>query len=166
MKQIEIYTSPLCGYCHAAKRLLSEKGVSFSEIDVSRDPERRAEMGAGIRGQPFDRPADTHGGEDVARTIDHGRTHRRDAGFPFADRHDPALPVRLAPQHPSTGALREGVLILDTDGVVTSTCDHRVTNPPANAELHLKPAEHSIDENVQHCLDFLAEKGFLKPVGA
>ncbi len=44
MKHIEIYTSPLCGYCHAAKRLLSQKGVSFAEIDVSRDPSKRQEM--------------------------------------------------------------------------------------------------------------------------
>lgn len=44
MKPVEIYTSPLCGYCHAAKRLLSQKGVSFSEIDVSRDPGKRQEM--------------------------------------------------------------------------------------------------------------------------
>lgn len=44
MKHVEIYTSPLCGYCHAAKRLLSQKGVSFSEIDVSSDPSKRQEM--------------------------------------------------------------------------------------------------------------------------
>lgn len=44
MKYVEIYTSPLCGFCHAAKRLLSQKNVSFTEIDVSRDPERRREM--------------------------------------------------------------------------------------------------------------------------
>lgn len=44
MKPIEIYTSPLCGFCHAAKRLLTKKGVSFSEIDVFRDPSRKAEM--------------------------------------------------------------------------------------------------------------------------
>lgn len=44
MKPVEIYTSPLCGYCHAAKRLLSQKGVSFSEIDVSRDAAKRGEM--------------------------------------------------------------------------------------------------------------------------
>ncbi|MEO1537496.1 MAG: glutaredoxin 3 [Pseudomonadota bacterium] len=44
MKPVEIYTSPLCGYCFAAKRLLSGKGVSFAEIDVSRDPEKRKEM--------------------------------------------------------------------------------------------------------------------------
>lgn len=44
MKTVEIYTSPLCGFCHAAKRLLSDKGVSFAEIDISREPNRRQEM--------------------------------------------------------------------------------------------------------------------------
>ena len=44
MKTIEIYTSPFCGYCHSAKRLLTEKGASFSEIDVRSDPKRRQEM--------------------------------------------------------------------------------------------------------------------------
>lgn len=44
MKPVEIYSSPLCGFCHAAKRLLTSKGVSFSEIDVLAEPERRAEM--------------------------------------------------------------------------------------------------------------------------
>ncbi|EYD73216.1 Glutaredoxin 3 (Grx2) [Limimaricola hongkongensis DSM 17492] len=42
--QIEIYTSPTCGYCHAAKRLLAHKGVSYNEINVAAQPERRAEM--------------------------------------------------------------------------------------------------------------------------
>ncbi len=44
MQPIEIYTSPLCGFCHAAKRLLNAKGASFAEIDLSREPQRRAEM--------------------------------------------------------------------------------------------------------------------------
>jgi len=44
MQLVEIYTSPLCGFCHAAKRLLKKKGVSFSEIDVFRDPSRKPEM--------------------------------------------------------------------------------------------------------------------------
>ena len=44
MKPIEIYTSPLCGFCHAAKRLLTQKGVSFSEIDVLANPARKPEM--------------------------------------------------------------------------------------------------------------------------
>ena len=41
---IQIYTSPLCGYCHAAKRLLHTKGADFSEIDLAKEPARREEM--------------------------------------------------------------------------------------------------------------------------
>ena len=44
MKPVEIYTSPLCGFCHAAKRLLNQKGVEFSEIDVLANPDRKPEM--------------------------------------------------------------------------------------------------------------------------
>lgn len=44
MKPIEIYTSPLCGFCHAAKRLLNQKGADFTEIDVLADPTRKPEM--------------------------------------------------------------------------------------------------------------------------
>jgi len=44
MKQIEIYTSPLCGFCHAAKRLLNQKGAEFTEIDILTDPSRKPEM--------------------------------------------------------------------------------------------------------------------------
>lgn len=44
MPNVEIYTSPLCGFCHAAKRLLTQKGVTFTEFDVSRDPAKKQEM--------------------------------------------------------------------------------------------------------------------------
>ena len=44
MKTVEIYTSPLCGFCHAAKRLLSQKGVDFSEVDIWANPDRKPEM--------------------------------------------------------------------------------------------------------------------------
>ncbi len=44
MQPVEIYTSPLCGFCHAAKRLLNQKGVDFSEIDVLAQPDRKPEM--------------------------------------------------------------------------------------------------------------------------
>jgi len=44
MKSVEIYTSPLCGFCHAAKRLLTAKGVTFSEVDVLSQPDRKSEM--------------------------------------------------------------------------------------------------------------------------
>jgi glutaredoxin 3 len=40
MSEIEIYTTRYCPYCVAAKRLLSHKGVTFTEIDVSDRVER------------------------------------------------------------------------------------------------------------------------------
>ena len=44
MAKVEIYTSPLCGYCHAAKRLLTKKGVAFEETNVITNPDKRGEM--------------------------------------------------------------------------------------------------------------------------
>ena len=44
MPAIEIYTTRYCPYCNAAKALLKRKGATYSEIDVSRDWERRNEM--------------------------------------------------------------------------------------------------------------------------
>ena len=42
--RIIVYTTPFCGYCSAAKRLLSSKGAEYTEVDVMMDAERRAEM--------------------------------------------------------------------------------------------------------------------------
>ncbi|NIY71473.1 glutaredoxin 3 [Marivivens donghaensis] len=44
MKTVEIYTSPICGYCHRAKHLLTAKGVEYTEYDVLEDPDKRPEM--------------------------------------------------------------------------------------------------------------------------
>jgi glutaredoxin 3 len=44
MPPIEIYTTRWCPYCLRAKALLKRKGAAFTEIDVSRDRERRNEM--------------------------------------------------------------------------------------------------------------------------
>ncbi|MFT3987999.1 glutaredoxin 3 [Aestuariivirga sp.] len=44
MMPVTIYTTPWCPYCHAAKALLTRKGVSFEEIDVSGDPALREAM--------------------------------------------------------------------------------------------------------------------------
>lgn len=44
MKPVTIYSSPLCGYCSAAKRLLKQKGVAFTDIDVLMDPAKKTEM--------------------------------------------------------------------------------------------------------------------------
>ncbi len=44
MQPVTIYTSQFCGFCQSAKRLLSQKGVAFDEIDVGGKPELRQEM--------------------------------------------------------------------------------------------------------------------------
>ena len=75
MKPVEIYTSPLCGYCHAAKRLLTQKGVAFTEYDVSRDNDLRATMmqrSNGGRTVPQIFVGETHvGGCDDLYALDH-----------------------------------------------------------------------------------------------
>ena len=41
--KVEIYTSALCGFCTAAKRLLDSKNIDYTEIDVTFDrPTRQA----------------------------------------------------------------------------------------------------------------------------
>lgn len=50
MANIEIYTTPWCGYCNMAKKLLGKKGVEFTEYDVSGDQEKREEMVTRARG--------------------------------------------------------------------------------------------------------------------
>ena len=41
---VEVYTTPYCPYCVAAKDLLSRKGVDFIEINVAGDRALRAKM--------------------------------------------------------------------------------------------------------------------------
>ena len=41
---IEIYTRPGCGYCSAAKSLLTRKNAEFTEFDAATDPKLRQEM--------------------------------------------------------------------------------------------------------------------------
>ena len=50
MKAVTLYTTPFCGYCMAAKRLLADKGVAFDEIDLFAEPARRGEMIGRARG--------------------------------------------------------------------------------------------------------------------
>ena len=35
MKNVTIYTGPLCNYCDAAKRLLTRNNVSYKEINIA-----------------------------------------------------------------------------------------------------------------------------------
>lgn len=44
MPEITVYTKDYCPYCHAAKDLLRKKGATFTEVDIQKHPERRAEM--------------------------------------------------------------------------------------------------------------------------
>ncbi len=44
MQTVEVYTTPICGYCQAAKRLLRQKGVTVTEVDLFAEPGRRSEM--------------------------------------------------------------------------------------------------------------------------
>jgi glutaredoxin 3 len=41
---VEIYTRPGCGYCSAAKSLLTRKKAAFTEFDVGKNPAARQEM--------------------------------------------------------------------------------------------------------------------------
>jgi len=41
---VEIYTRPGCGYCSAAKSLLTRKQTAFKEFDVAVNPDWRQEM--------------------------------------------------------------------------------------------------------------------------
>ncbi|MEI5664872.1 glutaredoxin 3 [Bosea sp. CCNWLW174] len=51
MPQVTIYTTGWCPYCHAAKALLTKKGVAFDEIGVDGKPELRQEMTAKAGGR-------------------------------------------------------------------------------------------------------------------
>lgn len=42
--EIEIYGTEYCSYCMAARMLLKQKGLSFSDILVSKDPDARRDM--------------------------------------------------------------------------------------------------------------------------
>jgi glutaredoxin 3 len=51
MADIEIYTTRYCPYCVRAKALLTQKGATFTEIDVSGDVELRNAMIERAQGQ-------------------------------------------------------------------------------------------------------------------
>jgi len=65
MADITIYTTEFCGFCRRAKALLDQKGAGYNEIDVTYDPDKRAEMAAragGNRTVPQVFIAETHVG--------------------------------------------------------------------------------------------------------
>ena len=44
MKNITMYTGPMCNFCEAAKRLLSRNNLKYEEIDISTKDGLRDEM--------------------------------------------------------------------------------------------------------------------------
>lgn len=44
LENVTVYSTQICPYCVAAKRLLHSLGVEYKEIDVSNDPAKREEM--------------------------------------------------------------------------------------------------------------------------
>jgi len=44
MKEIVVYSSDYCPFCHRAKALLNSKGLQFKEINVDGNPIARQEM--------------------------------------------------------------------------------------------------------------------------
>ena len=43
VKNITIFTTDTCAYCGMVKRYLGTKGHSYNEVNLDRNPERRAE---------------------------------------------------------------------------------------------------------------------------
>jgi glutaredoxin 3 len=44
MSQITVYTTDPCAYCARVKGLLKSRGLAFSEVNLSKDPEGRLEL--------------------------------------------------------------------------------------------------------------------------
>ena len=44
MKNITVYSGPMCNFCDAAKRLLSRNNLNYNEIDISTKDGLRDEM--------------------------------------------------------------------------------------------------------------------------
>lgn len=44
MKDVKIYSTPTCHFCHLAKDFFNEKGIKYTEYDVLTDIEKRKEM--------------------------------------------------------------------------------------------------------------------------
>lgn len=74
MVKIEIYTTSICPFCHAAKKLLTDKGANFSEISLTQEPhlrDRMIERAKGVRTVPQIFINDAHiGGCDDLYALD------------------------------------------------------------------------------------------------
>jgi glutaredoxin 3 len=74
MKQVTVYSTPMCPYCARAKSLLTRKGVAYEDVDVMMDLKARDEMLAksgGARTVPQIFIGDTHvGGYDELSALE------------------------------------------------------------------------------------------------
>lgn len=50
MKNVTIYSTPTCHFCHAAKEFFDENKITYTDHDVASDMEKRSEM-IGMTGQ-------------------------------------------------------------------------------------------------------------------
>ncbi len=76
--KVEIYTKAFCGYCFRAKRLLENKGVDFTEYDITFGGPDKAEMlrrkpDAATVPQVFINDIAIGGSDDLARLDDEGK---------------------------------------------------------------------------------------------
>lgn len=44
MKEVIIYSTPTCHFCHMAKEFFDEKGIKYTDYNVLTDLEKRQEM--------------------------------------------------------------------------------------------------------------------------
>jgi glutaredoxin 3 len=44
MNEIKVYTTDACGYCERVKALLRQRGLTWVEVNLARDPEGRTEL--------------------------------------------------------------------------------------------------------------------------
>ena len=44
MKNVTIYSTPTCHFCHAAKEFFKKNNIAFTDYDVSTDQAKRKEM--------------------------------------------------------------------------------------------------------------------------
>lgn len=44
MRSVTVYTTEPCSRCVSAKRLLASRGISYTEVNLAKDPDGRAEL--------------------------------------------------------------------------------------------------------------------------
>jgi len=75
LKEYKIYSTPACGYCHMLKDWLTEKNISFTDINVATNPSQGVEMikKTGQMGVPVSLIVFDDGKEEVVLGFDQGR---------------------------------------------------------------------------------------------